>query len=243
MLRNILVQSAFQVALILILLFNGANWFDVPFGNACKKYDVDTNSRLWDLNTLKQSPTGTFTCADFNDYCKGDGVECFQATRNLTSVTANGIVWKEAALSDLDNFETNCLTCHKLDYHHYSIIFNAFIFCQIFNEFTAHSIGDEWNFAKNMHFNGIFAAVIIITLGCQILLINFGGEFVKTAPLTLNQWLITIALGAIGIPIGMAMRFIPAPEDPKSFFDNSTPTAIAEPVTNGGKKEIDAVLP
>ncbi len=233
MLRNILVQSAFQIILILVLLFNGAKWFDVPEGNACKRYSVDSSSALWDIKTTKRSSTGTFTCTDFNTYCSGDGYGCFTEVRNITTFSSVGdgsMIWSEIAISDLAGFEKSCLTCEKLDYHHYSIIFNAFIFCQLFNEWTAHSIGDEPNFAKHMDGNLIFFAVMFVTIGFQIILIEFGDEFVKTAPLTADQWLITVALGAIGLPIGCLMRFIPAPEDPKSFFDNSMPDAEAQEV-------------
>ena len=64
----------------------------------------------------------------------------------------------------------------------------------------------------------MFLLVSIATLGLQIFLIEVGGDFVKTSPLTLIQWLITIALGFIGVPVGMLMRLIPINEDPNSFF-------------------------
>ena len=64
----------------------------------------------------------------------------------------------------------------------------------------------------------MFLFVSIVTFGLQIFLIEVGGDFVKTSPLTLIQWLITIALGFIGVPIGMLMRLIPIKEDPNSFF-------------------------
>jgi hypothetical protein len=67
----------------------------------------------------------------------------------------------------------------------------------------------------------VFLAVSAFTFGAQIFLIELGGEFVKTSPLTIYQWLITIALGAIGLPVGVLMRYIPVKEDPNSFFDNS----------------------
>jgi hypothetical protein len=76
---------------------------------------------------------------------------------------------------------------------------------------------------KDIHKNYIFFIVTIITIGCQIFLIEVGGEFVKTSHLTMNQWLVTIGLGAIGLPVGVLMRFIPVKDDPKSFFDNDAP--------------------
>lgn len=36
-----------------------------------------------------------------------------------------------------------------------------------------------------------------------------GSEFTKTAHLSTNEWLITVALGAIALPLGVFMRFIP----------------------------------
>ena len=66
--------------------------------------------------------------------------------------------------------------------------------------------------------NKMFLLVSIVSLGLQIFLIQVGGDFVKTSPLTLIQWLITIALGSISIPIGMLTRLIQVNEDPNSFF-------------------------
>ena len=66
--------------------------------------------------------------------------------------------------------------------------------------------------------NNMFLIVSIVTFGLQIFLIEVGGDFVKTSPLTLIQWLITIALGFISVPVGMLMRLIPIDEDPNSFF-------------------------
>ena len=57
-----------------------------------------------------------------------------------------------------------------------------------------------------------------MSLGLQIFLVEIGGDFVRTSPLTLIQWLITIALGFIGVPIGILVRLIPVSEDPESFF-------------------------
>ena len=66
--------------------------------------------------------------------------------------------------------------------------------------------------------NSAFLLVSIVTFGLQIFLVELGGDFVRTSPLTINQWLITIGLGALGLPIGVLMRFIPVKEDPESYF-------------------------
>ncbi len=229
MMRNIICQSIFQLILLLVLLFNGAQFFNVPEGNACKYYKTKTaKTTMWDLSTFKTTTdtatTNWVTCANYKADCGRDGYDCFHHSR-----VTNDIHW---SYHDLHGFEGTCLECTKLDYHHYSIIFNAFIFCQLFNEFTARNIGDDWNPFKGVFSNHVFLGVIFITVCFQIILIEFGDEFLKTAPLTWDQWLVSVALGAIGLPVGVLMRFIPVKEDPNSFFDNShsSEVAVAEPV-------------
>ena len=89
---------------------------------------------------------------------------------------------------------------------------------QLFNEYTSRKLYNEWNPFDGVMKNKMFLLVSIASLGLQIFLIQVGGDFVKTSPLTLYQWLITIALGFISVPIGMLMRLIPVNEDPDSFF-------------------------
>lgn len=43
----------------------------------------------------------------------------------------------------------------------------------------------------------------------KALIVEMGSEFTKTAHLSTREWLITVALGSITIPLGVAMRFIP----------------------------------
>ena len=99
-------------------------------------------------------------------------------------------------------------------------MFNAFIFCQFFNEFVARSIKDKWNCFEGIMTNPVFLGVSLFTLFIQIILITFCGAFIETKPypgLEPWEWGITIALGAITLPVGVAMRFIPVAEDPADF--------------------------
>ena len=66
--------------------------------------------------------------------------------------------------------------------------------------------------------NYMFLFVSIFSLGLQVFLVEVGGDFLRTSPLDAPQWFITIALGFLGMPIGVLMRFFPCEEDPESFF-------------------------
>lgn len=69
--------------------------------------------------------------------------------------------------------------------------------------------------------NSMFAIVSIFTIACQILLIEFGDDFMKTTPLPFYLWVVSIIFGAVTIPIGALMRLcFPVDEDPKSYANN-----------------------
>jgi len=98
-------------------------------------------------------------------------------------------------------------------------MFNAFIWCQFFNEYTSRNLFDEVNPFRGIWTNYTFIFVSVFTAGFQILFVEVFGKFASTQPLPWNHWLITIALGFIGVPIGMLYRFIPVKEDPNTYFD------------------------
>jgi Ca2+-transporting ATPase len=87
----------------------------------------------------------------------------------------------------------------------------------VFNEFNARSIGDKVNVFSGLHKNAIFPAVVVITIGLQILIVEVGGKFTSTTGLTIEHWGWSILMGFGSTPIGMLMRFIPVKDDPKTF--------------------------
>jgi hypothetical protein len=73
-------------------------------------------------------------------------------------------------------------------------------------------------------------------VGLQILLIEFGGEFMKTTPLSLELWVITVLIGSITLVIGSLMRvLLPVDEDPETYFD----VALVEKGEDGGVVQVD----
>ena len=237
--RNILVQSAFQLILLVILMFAGPGLFDVPRGEYCAKYHVVNNNELkwnWNSNDKVASGTGTISCNTFPVYCPDRDEECAKATHENVAVSGEYVVF-----DDLDDFTKDCLTdCRDTQWVQGSIIFNTFVFCQVFNEYTSKNLGDNWDVFSTIPDNPIFIAVSLVTVALQVMLIEVGGEFMQTSPLTGSQWLITILLGLISVPVGVLMRFIPVEEDPDSFFDQTsgqvveTENMLVSDTTGGG---------
>jgi len=229
--RNIFAQSAFQLILLLVLLFAGGDIFDVPVGEYCMKYKRQSNAvTLWNSTTTDKdtTPGGILTndlsCntiwTTLNGQCDNVDEDCMRATQpNL----ASGSFW------NLEDFEDTCTGgCREYSYVHGSLIFNTFVFCQVFNEYNSKSIHSDWNVFSTMTHNPIFLMVTVVTVVLQIVLIEWAGAFIKTSPLTGMQWIATVLLGLISFPVGIAMRFIPMEEDESTFFGGGMAAPIAE---------------
>jgi len=102
--------------------------------------------------------------------------------------------------------------------HHFTIVFNIFVFCQLFNEFNARSITSDCNVFKGLFTNPIFIGVVIFTCVTQYGLVEYGGDFVHTVPLTADQWVKCVILGALALPVGGAMRIVPLSESVDNFI-------------------------
>ena len=100
---------------------------------------------------------------------------------------------------------------------HYTIIFTTFVFCQVFNEFNARSIGHEYNVFSGLYKNIVFVAIEVFTVLIQIALVEYGGDFIKVTPLSFENWKKCILLASLTIPIGGLMRFSPIRESENDF--------------------------
>ena len=101
--------------------------------------------------------------------------------------------------------------------HHFTILFNAFVFCQVFNEFNAREIGDRFDPIRSLSQSPMFLMVIFFTVVAQWIIVEYGGDFTQTYPLSWQEWRVTVGMGAISLPVGFIMRRIPVREDPASF--------------------------
>ncbi len=52
-------------------------------------------------------------------------------------------------------------------------------------------------------------AVILVIIVGQILIVTFGGPALSTTPLTAREWAISLFLGFLSLPVGVAIRLVP----------------------------------
>ncbi|XP_008220322.1 PREDICTED: calcium-transporting ATPase 1, chloroplastic [Prunus mume] len=89
-----------------------------------------------------------------------------------------------------------------------TLIFNSFVFCQVFNEISSREM-EKINVFKGILQNYVFVTVLSCTVIFQIIIIEFLGTFASTSPLSLQQWFVSVLLGFLGMPISAALKFIP----------------------------------
>ncbi|GMN55255.1 hypothetical protein TIFTF001_024360 [Ficus carica] len=98
-----------------------------------------------------------------------------------------------------------------------TLIFNAFVLCQIFNEFNARK-PDEFNIFKGITKNYLFIGIIAFTVVLQIMIIEFLGKFTKTVRLNWKHWLVSVAISCISWPLAVIGKLIPVAQTPFSEY-------------------------
>jgi hypothetical protein len=80
---------------------------------------------------------------------------------------------------------------------HLTIVFNTFVWMQLFNEINSRRIDSERNVFEDLHKNYYFLAIMVIQIVGQVIITEFGGEAFKLDPdgLRWDRWLVCIAFG------------------------------------------------
>jgi len=123
---------------------------------------------------------------------------------------------------------------------HYTMLFNTFVFMQIFNEINSRKVNLEKNVFQGIFTNPIFCMIIVATIVVQIFIVQFGGGAIRTVGLNWEQWLYCVAIGYLSLPWGFFLRFIPVPledwektgeenDDMMSFPSISLPDPLGGP--------------
>merc|ERR1711939_305132 len=90
-----------------------------------------------------------------------------------------------------------------------TIVFNTFVWFQIFNEINARKVNGEWNVVEGFFDNSWFSAILLLTAILQFLIVQFGGELSSTMPLNAKQWAFCVIVGAVSFPVGQLVLWFP----------------------------------
>ncbi|AEO60747.1 hypothetical protein MYCTH_2310289 [Thermothelomyces thermophilus ATCC 42464] len=91
----------------------------------------------------------------------------------------------------------------------HTLVFNVFVFMQIFKLVNSRRIDNRLNILEGLHRNPLFVFMMAVMVAGQVLIIFFGGDAFVVTRLTGPQWAISLVLGFFSIPIGVLIRLLP----------------------------------
>lgn len=220
--RNIFGHAIYQIFVLALVIFIAPGLMTEDYWAACTK-DVD---QIQNCDSWNPFYTNALFYKDEVDIWAGRGLKPAQYDQKLLQ-KLNCIQYAKAN-KDWENTPANCDTYFKglnadaiftPDQHenwdhtekmlHYTIIFQVFVFMQIFNLINSRKIFDEKNVFSYFFNNVWFIVIFLLTIIIQMILVEIGGKFVKTYALNMEQNGICLAIGASELVWGLILKFMP----------------------------------
>jgi len=98
---------------------------------------------------------------------------------------------------------------HYPPIQHRTLIFNTFVFMQIFKLVNSRRIDNKLNVFEGLHKNHLFILMMVIMTAGQVIIIFFSAEVFGVVRLNGVQWAISLVLGFLSIPVGVLIRLFP----------------------------------
>ncbi|ORY19050.1 hypothetical protein BCR34DRAFT_648450 [Clohesyomyces aquaticus] len=90
-----------------------------------------------------------------------------------------------------------------------SIIFNMFVWLQIFNQYNNRHLDNKLNIFANIHKNYFFIGLNVVMVGCQIAIVFYGSTAFSIVALNGPQWAISVVVAVLCMPWGVCVRLFP----------------------------------
>lgn len=126
---------------------------------------------------------------------------------------------------------------------------SVFVFCQIFNIINCRRVDRQLNVFEDIHRNAWFIGIFLIILGGQVLIAFLGGRAFSIVRLTGRDWAISIIIGLLSLPLGVAIRLLPTAPFERFLIKcrlypdpNKLPTQSAESDQDAEQYEYNAAL-
>lgn len=94
-----------------------------------------------------------------------------------------------------------------------TIVFNTFVWMQIFNEFNNRRLDNKFNIFEGLQRNQFFIFINCLMVGLQIAIIFVGGQAFSIVAGGINgpQWAVSLVLAVLCMPWAIAVRLFPDP--------------------------------
>lgn len=90
-----------------------------------------------------------------------------------------------------------------------SVVFNTFVWMQIFNQFNNRRLDNKFNILAGVQRNYFFIAISAIMISCQVMIMYVGGRAFSIERINGKDWGISIVLSALCLPWAILIRIFP----------------------------------
>ncbi|KAG6918647.1 hypothetical protein DXG01_012766 [Tephrocybe rancida] len=90
-----------------------------------------------------------------------------------------------------------------------TLVFNAFVFAQIFNSVNCRRLDKKLNIFEGILKNRYFLTITLIEIGVQTLIVFVAKDAFQVTRIGGREWGISLALGIVSIPLGALIRLLP----------------------------------
>jgi magnesium-transporting ATPase (P-type) len=223
--RNIFGHAIYQIIALVIILFTAEGWFVKNYTSSCLRYDTTETTKCVEWNpfyannlyqdkvsqtwwTTKKLSQNDFNKTLLEEYSFNYYVDTHEDEFKDGVKPKQDVIMADASNIILPgDVELGTKTQKLL---HYTMVFQMFVFMQLFNQVNAKKIElGEFNVFAGFFNNWLFIAVLILTFVVQMTMVEIGGRAVKTYPLNTDQNLICMVFGSIELIWGLIVKFIP----------------------------------
>ncbi|EMS15840.1 plasma membrane calcium-transporting atpase [Entamoeba histolytica HM-3:IMSS] len=158
---------------------------------------------------------------DFSKYCAGDNI----------------------GFKSINDVKTDTVELQTL-------VFNMFVFAQIFNLFNSRKVNGEHNIFERLFTNWYFLVICGGICICQIIIVQFLGILFDGVPFNPSQgqyglswqgWVLSIASTILTIVVGQISFFIPVPASKPKKFKKESASLFSKIKNKFGKKEYESI--
>lgn len=90
-----------------------------------------------------------------------------------------------------------------------SLIFNMFVWLQIFNQYNNRRLDNKLNIFVGIHKNYYFIAMNVIMVAAQVLIAMYGSTAFSIVRINGEQWAISVVVALLCVPWGVCVRLFP----------------------------------
>jgi len=204
MVKHILGQAIFQSIVILVVLFGGSGFITEEFCGVWKAPD----------GTVKDMGA----CGATSEILKMTTIEAKLKGKNDEYLTMLQNEWAadrfyllEGMQQDIQQRPMYKAFEQTSPSRHLSVVFNLFVFMQVFNMICSRKINDEYNIFKGILENPSFVTVWSIIAVVQVAVTQFFGRAVSVHVngLTGTQWAWCMVIALCTFPINLGLKFVP----------------------------------